>query len=143
MEAKILLIIISVLQPFHATRINVGLIKDRVNELTRAQDSNTPNNNKGGFWEEFEVSVRLSDTSNPVNISLYKNDGKVIYIRFSLAVFLSYLFHLDGPCSFLCHQHLCCVAYTDCFVISFCGVGVVIIVTLCIPDSFSKMACQI
>ena len=26
--------------------------------------------------------------------------------------------------SFLCHQHLCCVACRDCFVISFCGVGV-------------------
>ena len=25
---------------------------------------------------------------------------------------------------FLCHQHLCCVAYRDCFVISFCGVGI-------------------
>ena len=23
---------------------------------------------------------------------------------------------------FLCHQHLCCVAYRDCFVIQFCGV---------------------
>ena len=23
---------------------------------------------------------------------------------------------------FLCHQHLCCVACRDCFVISFCGV---------------------
>ena len=29
---------------------------------------------------------------------------------------------------FLCHQHLCCVAYRDCFVIQFCGVSVVCIV---------------
>ena len=28
--------------------------------------------------------------------------------------------------TFLCHQHLCCVAYRDCFVIQFCGVGVVV-----------------
>ena len=27
--------------------------------------------------------------------------------------------------AFLCHQHLCCVAYRDCFVIQFCGVSVV------------------
>ena len=25
---------------------------------------------------------------------------------------------------FLCHQHLCCVAYRDCFIIQFCGVVV-------------------
>ena len=36
----------------------------------------------------------------------------------------------------LCHQHSCCVAYRDCFVILFCGVGIVI--TLCILDSISK-----
>ena len=41
---------------------------------------------------------------------------------------------------FLCHQHLCCVAYRDCFVIQFCGV---VVVTLRILDSISKMACQI
>ena len=41
----------------------------------------------------------------------------------------------------LCHQHLCCVTYRDCFVTSFCVVSVV--VTLSIPGSISKMACQI
>ena len=31
---------------------------------------------------------------------------------------ISYIF-------FLCHQHLCCVAYRDCFVIQFCGIVIV------------------
>ena len=28
---------------------------------------------------------------------------------------------------FLCHQHLCCVAYRDCFIIQFCGVVAVVV----------------
>ena len=32
---------------------------------------------------------------------------------------------------FLCHQHLCCVAYRDRFVIQICGVGVVVGVVVC------------
>ena len=32
----------------------------------------------------------------------------------------------------LCHQHLCCVAYRDCFVISFCGV----VVSVCRHHTF-------
>ena len=29
-----------------------------------------------------------------------------------------------GMVSLLCHQHLCCMAYRDCFVIQFCGIVV-------------------
>ena len=38
--------------------------------------------------------------------------------------YLSLCFIVSQP--FLCHQHLCCVAYRDCFVIQFCGVIVVV-----------------
>ena len=43
------------------------------------------------------------------------------------------------------HQHLCSVAYTDCFVLVFCAVDVciVLVITLCILDRISTMDCQI
>lgn len=46
-------------QPFNATRITASTIESRVKVLSK---ENGQNNGKAGFWEEFEVSIYISQS---------------------------------------------------------------------------------
>ena len=43
-------------QPYNATRIAASGIDSRVKQLTK-DTRNQDSNSKGGFWDEFEVSL--------------------------------------------------------------------------------------
>ena len=86
-------------------------------------------------------SFTLPAPPDEPKINLFKS---VLSIKFKSNYQINKILIARSMTYFLCHQHLCWVAHRDCFASNFVALSASsVVVTLCIPDSISKMACQI